>query len=69
MNSLTESETFYLTRLLNREIRRKKGEINNAYDQSADPLYPEVTPEYAAGKAKRLEYDIERAESILEKLN
>ena len=69
MNNLTEQEHYYLARLLRNEIKRKKGEINNAYDRAADPRYPEVTQGYAAGKAERLGYDIERAESILEKLN
>ncbi len=68
MNNLTKQEYNYLTRLLRNEIKRKTGEISNAHDQAADPRYPKVTPEYAAGISERLGYDIERAESILSKI-
>lgn len=68
MNNLTKQEYSYLTRLLRNEIRRKTGEINNVNDQAADPRYPKVTPGYASGMSERLGRDIERAESILSKI-
>lgn len=68
MEKLTEQEQFYLTKLLTGEIRRKEGEIKNAYDQAMNPNYPNVTPALVEGIEQRLRRDIERAESILEKL-
>ena len=68
MEKLTEQEQFYLTKLLTGEIRRKEGEIKNAYDQAMNPNYLNVTPALVEGIEQRLRCDIERAESILEKL-